>query len=420
MNLTDVQRDSFCNSNARINVWHGPVRSGKTFSSVLRWIDYLTRDAPPGDCYMLGKTVSTLKRNIIGPMQEFLGSAMRYSSAKNEIRIFDRLIHTVGAATELAQGLLRGATAAGAYCDELSLYPESVWTMLLSRLSLPGAKVFATTNPDSPAHWLKVKFIDREDELGPDHLRAFSWSMDRATFLAPSFVEALKKEYTGLWYKRFIEGLWVLAEGAIYDMFDENIHVIDTPPFKRPDYYIVGVDYGTGNPTCFEMIAVKRRHNALPLCWAEHEYYYDSKASTRQKTDAEYAADMKRFLAKHSLRHGMIPVPVSVIYVDPSAASFKLQLRRAGLPQVKDADNDVLNGIRTVSTMLHEGTYKLCRECKYAIQEYGGYVWNPKKSQKGIDEPVKTNDHAKDAERYALHSHFGSRRMLWTEASLRM
>jgi PBSX family phage terminase large subunit len=422
--LIPAQQRSFRQSDARINLWAGPVRNGKTFLSILRWIDYVTR-APAGDLYMLAKTISTLKRNIIGPMNEFLGTAMRYSSAKNEISLFGRTIHTIGAATELAEGRLRGATAAGAYCDEVSLYPESVWTMLLSRLSVPGAKLFATTNPDSPGHWLKATWMDRRDALD---LKVFEWTLDEAVktpenpagFLLPEFVNAIKTEYTGLWRKRFIEGLWVLAEGAIYDMFNDEIHIIDGPPHKRPDYYIVGVDYGTGNPTCFELIGVKRRHNQMPTCWAEHEYYYDSKAHSRQKTDSEYAKDLKKFLAKHSLRHGSVPVPVVAIYVDPSALSFKVELRRMGLGMVQDADNDVLNGIRTVSSMLHQGRYHLCRSCKYAIREYGGYVWDPKKSKKGLDEPVKANDHAKDAERYALHSHFGSDRMMWTEASLRM
>jgi PBSX family phage terminase large subunit len=401
------------------------VRDGKTFASILRWLEYTAKDAPPGDLYMLAKTISTLKRNIIGPMQEFVGGAMHYSSAKNEISLFGRTIHTIGAATELAEGCLRGATAAGAYCDEVSLYPESVWVMLLSRLSVPGAKLFATTNPDSPGHWLKANYMDRREALD---LKLFEWTLDEAVktpenpagFLLPEFVNAIKTEYTGLWRKRFIEGLWVLAEGAIYDMFDEEKHILAEPPFKNPDYYIIGVDYGTGNPTCFEMIGVKRQLKGRRMCWAEHEYYHDSKASSRQKTDAEYAKAMKKFIAKHSLRHGVKPVPVYAIYIDPSAASFKIALEREGIAGVTDADNDVLNGIRTVSSMLYQGRYKLCRACKHSIREFGGYVWDPKKSQKGIDEPVKTDDHAKDAERYALHSHFGSDRMIWTEAALRM
>jgi PBSX family phage terminase large subunit len=425
VNLIPAQRRSLKQSDARINLWSGPVRDGKSYVSIFRWIDYIVGDAPPGELFMLAKTITTLKRNIIGPMQQFLGPAMHYSSAKNEINVFGRTIHTVGAATELAEGRLRGSTAAGAYCDEASLFPESVWTMLLSRLSVPGAKLFATTNPDSPGHWLKTNYMDRASELG--HMKVFEWSLEEAVksaenpngFLEPDFVDAIKKEYTGLWRKRFIEGLWVLAEGAIYDMFNDDVHVIDEPPFKRPDYYIIGVDYGTGNPTCFEMIGVKRRHNKPPLCWAEHEYYHDSKASARQKTDAEYAIDLRQFIAKHTLRHGVIPVPVTSIYVDPSALSFKVALRRLGVGMVKDADNDVLNGIRTVASLLHQGRYLLCRECKEAIKEYGGYVWDPKKSKKGVDAPIKSHDHAKDAERYALHTHFGSGRMLWTPAAFR-
>src|SRR5690606_4293976 len=137
----------------------------------------------------------------------------------------------------------RGMTLAGAYGDEVTLWPESFFTMLLSRLSVPGAQFFGTTNPDSPGHWLKKRYLDRADELS---LRRFRFTLADNPALDPAYVEALKREYTGLWYRRYILGEWVAAEGAIYDMFDPDRHVARELPEIL--HWWVGVDYGTTNP----------------------------------------------------------------------------------------------------------------------------------------------------------------------------
>jgi PBSX family phage terminase large subunit len=278
-------------------------------------------------------------------------------------------------------------------------------------MSVPGAKSFWTTNPDSPHHWLKVNYINKGMEV---NCRSFHWGIDDNPFLDPEFVDALKREYTGLFKKRFVDGLWVLAEGAIYDMFDDEQHVNLGPPFE-PDYYIIGVDYGTGNPTAFVLIAVKHPHNGRPLAWCEREYYYDSTKAMRQKTDHEYALDLKHFIEKREFQLKI----VSNCYVDPSAASFKRECEKQGIAIITDADNDVLNGIRTVSTMLYQNRYSIHALAEQTISDYPAYVWDAKKAKRGVEEPVKSDDHTKDAERYALHTHFGEDSILYTPQSMR-
>jgi PBSX family phage terminase large subunit len=411
--MSRVQKHSFLHSTARINLWHGPVRSGKSIASLLRWIDYVQREAPPGDLFMFGKTAFAFKRNIVGPMTEMLGPDMQWSSGEGVIKLWGRTIHVIGANDERAEQKIRGSTSAGSYGDEIALYPEDFFRMATSRMSVRGAKFFGTTNPDSPTHWLKTNYINR-GESGEIDCRSFHWGLDCNPFLDVEYIDAIKREYTGLWKKRFIDGLWVLAEGSIYDMFDEDRHVTSSAP-KRPDYYIVGVDYGTGNPTAFILIGVEHRHNKRPRAWAEREYYYDSTKANRQKTDSEYAFDLKMFLGKRAFTRK----DVTHVYVDPSAASFKKECQNQGVDQIADADNDVLNGIRTVATMLHQGRYKIHSTCTQTITDYGAYVWDSKKQRKGEDAPVKSNDHTKDAERYALHTHFGEDSILYTEASMR-
>lgn len=390
--LTGKQLYSFRDSYARINIWQGAVRSGKSFSSLLRFIQYIAH-GPKGDFIIVGRTVHAIKRNIVIPLQSLLGPQFQYFSGKAEAKLWGRTIHVIGANDERAEGKIRGATFAGAYVDEITLIPESFFIMLLSRLSVKGSKLFGTTNPDGPYHWLKLNYLDRKEEL---NLKQWHFTIEDNPSLDPEYIDSLKKEYTGLWYKRFIEGLWVLAEGTVYDMFDENKHVIRT--FPAAEYYLVGIDYGTHNPTVFCLIGVNEK--SKPKAWLEREYYYDSRQTHKQKTDSEYADDLKGFLGKIQPRK---------IYLDPSAASFKLELRKKGFTFVTDANNDVLDGIRTQSKMLSSGEYQIGYNCTNTIQEYGSYIWDQKATNYGEDKPLKNKDHCLDSSRYVLHTHFSQK-----------
>ena len=388
--LSEKQIDCFQNSSARINIFEGPVRAGKSFITLLRWLEFC-RSGPPGPLIICGRTDKTIKRNIILPLQELVGSAVQYSIGKGEVQLYNRTMYVIGANDERAEGKIRGSEFAGALIDELTLIPESFFKMLLSRLSINGAQLFGSTNPDSPYHWLKRDFIDRKHEL---NCRVFSFSIDDNPSLSTSYKDELKREYQGLWHKRYIEGKWVLAEGAVYEFFNEKDHIIEQSNYPATSY-IVGVDYGTTNPCVFLLFGYNR--GAYPNIWLEKEYYYNSKATMKQKTDSEYVDDFITFL------DGIEP---SAIYIDPSAASFKQELRRRGVKNVRDAVNDVVTGIRFQGQMLINGTYKVCRNCTETIKEYSTYVWDAKASERGDDKPLKVHDHTKDAERYALYTHF--------------
>lgn len=392
MNLSQKQINSIREADARINIWQGAVRSGKSFASLWRFLHFC-RFGAEGPLMIVGRTTDTINRNIIFPMQSIpgLGPNVRHYAHRREINLFGRTMYLVSANDARAETKIRGATLAGAYVDEMTLIPESFIKMLLSRLSLPGAKLFGTTNPDSPYHWLKTDFIDRVDALD---LKTWHFKLEDNPSLSAEFMEIIKKEYKGLWYQRFIEGLWVQAEGAVYDFFDESIHVIDYPR-SQASYYICGVDYGTTNPCAFVLVGVNKDY--YPNYWVESEYYFDSRKAQRQKTDSEYAEDLKRFL------EGKV---VKAIYIDPSAASFKLELSKEGFSNLFEAKNDVVDGIRFVAKHLTNGTLKVTKQCPKLINEFQSYVWDEKAAMKGEDKPKKENDHALDALRYAIYSHF--------------
>ncbi len=392
------QRFSYNNCTRRINIWDGPVRSGKTVASISSWIKYVAT-APPGDLVMTGKTNGSLYRNVVRPMEELLGDEMYYHQEFDArvIDLWDRKIYCFGANDERAENKIRGGTFAGGYGDEITLWPESYWTMLLGRLSVKGAKFLGTTNPDNPSHYLKKNFIDRRNEL---NLNVFRWPIDCNINLDPEYIESLKKEYTGLWYKRYILGQWCVAEGAIYDFFDKKIHMVDKVPEAK--YYAASIDYGTKNPTSFGLYGINP--NTHPKVWRIKGYWWDSVETGRQKTDAELSVDFKNFIGDIKLRG---------VVIDPAAASFRLQLKNDHRLPVINANNDVLEGIQTQSKMLKSGEYVLVRDSsqKACINEYYGYSWDEKASLRGDDRPLKRGDHTKDEERYLLHTLFGSKRL---------
>jgi len=393
LNLSPKQNQTLKESTARMNFWVGAVRSGKSYVSLIRWLEYI-QEAPPGNLLMTGKTASTIKHNLVDEICNLIGADAKYYSGKNELNLWGRRIYLVAAVDERSEQRIRGSSYAGAYVDEASLIPESFWTMLLSRLSIPGAKLFATTNPDSPFHYIKKQYLDHKDELD---MKTFEFYLDDNPSLTEEFKTNLKQEYRGLWYRRYINGEWCLAEGTIYDFFDEKIHCINhnMTPGLAQDYY-VGIDYGTTNPCAFVLLA--HNPNTYPNMWIEKEYFYDSEKHNRQKTDTEYAEDLRNFIEGY---------PIRTIYIDPSAASFKLECQRGGIRNILDAENEVLDGIRFVATLLTNGTLKITRQCPNLIKEMAAYVWDSKAKNLGEDKPLKKNDHLQDALRYLCYTAFG-------------
>lgn len=276
-------------------------------------------------------------------------------------------------------------TLAGVLFDEVALMPQSFVNQATSRCSVEGAKMWFNCNPDGPYHWFKVEYLDKLEEKNAVHLH---FTMDDNLSLSDKVKERYKRMYSGIFYKRYILGLWCLAEGVIYDMFNENIHKVETEKRMYEKYY-VSIDYGTQNATVFLLWGLCK-----DTWYIVKEYYYSGRNSGIQKSDVQYSRDLKNFL------ENIIPVK---IIVDPSAASFIKQLRDDGFNNISKADNDVLDGIRTVASALSLSLFKVNDCCSNTLMEFSSYVWDAKKASKGIEEVVKENDHAMDAIRYFVY-----------------
>lgn len=339
---------------------------------------------------IVGVNRESIQRNVLLELYKFLGFPPP-SSKTNETKLYGRNIYFVGAHDEGAVRRIQGATLAFAYVDEAACIPLPFWRMLLSRLSVQGAQLLATCNPEGPAHWLKKEYIDRANELS---LISWSFTLEDNPSLSEDYKNNLRKEYTGMWYKRYILGEWAVAHGLIYDCFDpDNLFEKQMEP---PNYYIMGIDYGTSNATAAVLCAVSPTR--WPQIRVEDEYYYDSEKKGRSKTDAELADDIKAFIGYRN---------ITAIYVDPSAASLKLELRNRNLP-VLDARNDVIEGIKQTAKFVAQKNLVIHKKCLTLIDCIQTYSWDPKAADQGEDKPLKKREHILDALRYACYSAFPS------------
>lgn len=298
--------------------------------------------------------------------------------------------YVFGGKDESSQDLIQGITLAGLFCDEVALMPESFVNQATARCSVEGSKFWFNCNPAGPYHWFKINWIDKAEEKALVYLH---FTMDDNLSLSEEIKGRYCKQYAGVFYRRYVLGLWQMAEGVIYDMFDKTKHVKKVKDFSHaltnsPCY--ISVDYGTQNATVF--LLWNKGSDGKWYCI--REYYYSGKDKEKQKTDEQYVRDIKAFIGD---------AKVKAVIVDPSAASFIAALREAGLPVIK-AKNDVLDGIRTVARMLNTGMLVFSDECKKTCREFASYVWDEKASARGEDKPIKQFDHCMDAARYFCYT----------------
>lgn len=382
-----------CNND--VIIADGAIRSGKTVSMSLSFVQWSMELFDCENFGMAGKTIGSFRRNVLTPLKRMLkgigGYVIKEHRADNMIEIRkgkkSNYYYIFGGKDERSQDLIQGITLAGMFFDEVALMPQSFVNQATARCSVEGSKLWFNCNPAGPYHWFKQEYIDKIHEKNGLYLH---FTMNDNLSLSEKIKERYRRMYSGVFFKRHIEGLRVMAEGVIYDMFDEIRHTGD---YSQQSFakYGVSVDYGTNNPCTFGLFGIDGERAYLVK-----QYWYDSNEKGKQKTDSEYADEFEKWLGD---------IRPSVIYVDPSAASFIAELRKRGFKVIK-AKNDVVPGIRFVANMLSTGRFFIDRLCKAALKEFSSYVWNPKAQERGEDEPTKQNDHAMDMIRYFLVTYF--------------
>lgn len=407
--LTQKAINSIANT-GYLNVWEGSVRSGKTVCSSLAWITYVS-NSPESFFIMSGKTIATLYRNVIGGdfgLLAMLGSSGEYKIDREGNRLLQiwvdsetvKTCYCFGAHDQSSYQVMRGLTAGGWYADEVNLHPKSFVEEAFRRTIVSSdRKNFWTLNPDNPNHWIYEDYVDRYEAMGLPGFYLWKFTLDDNKAIPEERKDELKQQYAGIFYRRYILGERVLAEGIIYDQFSEhNLFGDEDIPFQHELNTVrtIAVDYGTTNPCHWLDI-----RDDGEVIWVMNEYRWDSKSDYAmrsgigQKTDSQYADDMEEFVGAGESCE---------IVCDPSAASFIAELKHRML-YVTPAKNDVLDGIRAVSNMLALGRIRIHREkCKELIKEMRSYSWDEKAVRRGDEKPLKIQDHGPDGLRYYIYT----------------
>lgn len=334
---------------------------------------------------MVAKTLTSLRRNCLDLLQTLVGkNNFTYSLSKKEGCLFGRLIYLEGVNDARAESKIRGMTLQGAYCDELTLFTEDFFSMLLSRLSCPGAKLISTTNPDSPQHWLKVKYIDRYEKLD---MLCVQFLIDDNPYLDPDYIANLKKEYSGVYYDRFILGLWKTADGLIYRQFADNPEhwMIDSVNTQQIDFISIGIDFGGNRSlTTFVATAVMRNYSSLVVL---RDYHISGK---KGEIDADrLSRELIGFLWR--LQADYPGIYIRYCFADCAEQYLITTLRKALLAArmnipVGDSDkNPITSRIICTNTLLNTDRLHLLRGCDLLRRGLEGAVWDSKAAEKGED-----------------------------------
>lgn len=406
--LSRKQRWSISRAKTRkIALWVGAVSAGKTMISLYALFLAIRRSKGRGLIVIVGKTLQTIERNVIGEMQKpelygRLAGQVIHTTGSNQAIILGRVVHLVGANDARSEEKIRGSTIEVAYVDEATLVPEAFWAMLITRLRIAGARLLATTNPGSSQHWLRVKYIldaDAQDMV------VFHFTMhDNPLYFeggdpGPKYIADMEAAFrkSKLFFDRFIRGLWTNAEGAIYDGWDPAQHVI--PWAQMPPIYRllgVGMDFGNTHATSVVILGLGYDRRLYLI----DELRIETETQAQRLAPSVQAKMIGRWLKENHIPEGFLR-PERLI-ADPAAAPFRQELRESEGIDTEPADNSVAYGIGLIASLLARDLLKVTDRCWGVIKEMPDYRYDPKATERGEDEPIKVGDDSLDAFRYVI------------------
>jgi len=373
----------------KITILEGAVRSGKTFLNNALFYIEVRKHTDAGNHYIItGHTIGSVKRNVLEPLSEQCGVDTKIGS-DGSFEMYGNTVHCFGADKMDSYKTMTGMTSHGWYGNEITLQHENTITEAFNRCSGEGARIFWDTNPDYPEHPIKLDYINKSGERfanGQLWLKSWHFELTDNPFLPDEYVENLKKTTPqGMWYDRRIKGLWVAAEGLVYENWNPNVHIVE--PFDIPHDWkrVRGIDWGYTNPFVCLWGAIDNDGRL---------YVYD-----------EYYVSQV-LIKYHAVRINQTEGKYSWTAADHDAQD-NAELREYGIKTIP-AKKDVLVGIQKVAERLvvqedNRPRLYISRNCENTIREFGMYKWQEKKEGKPMkEEPEKLNDHCMDALRYMV------------------
>lgn len=366
----------------------GSIRSGKTVSMADGFVLWSMATFDRQTFALCGKTIESLRRNVVTLMPQWLEGLFTITERRSENKLTISLgeksntYYLFGGKDESSYALIQGITLAGVLFDEVALMPRSFVEQAMARCSVDGSKFWFNCNPENPGHWFYTDWVKKAEERNVMHLH---FTMQDNPGLSEKTKARYEKMYAGVFYRRYILGEWVKAEGLVYPMFNREIHVVDQiQPISARHRYYVSVDYGTVNPFAaglYDYNPTERKATML------QELYFKGGSNNRVDNEAYYMM----------LCNLIGDYPIEYIIIDPSASSMIETIQKYGKYAVVRADNDVLNGIQDVTKFLNAGALYFHKSCKNTFEEFETYSWDEDKQEDAV---IKENDHSMDQLRY--------------------
>lgn len=388
----------------------GAIRSGKTSFMAIAFVDDAMRRYNRHRFAICGKTVESAIKNIVEPYLGVKAAREKYHISwrrADKTMVITQgkrqnIFEIFGGKDESSFALIQGRTLAGVMFDEVALQTRSFVEQAMARCSVEGSRYWFNCNPDSPNHWFYKEWIKETQRHNALYLH---FELDDNPALSQAIKDRYRATYSGVFYDRYIKGLWAAADGIIYPMFHKEKHMVKSKPRPYSKYY-VSIDYGTSNPTSMGL------WGAYGGKWYRiADSYYDGRKQN-PRTDEEHYRELERLVAENIKMQNPFAA-VQAVIVDPSAVSFIQTIKRHGRFRVKPAENDVVEGICNTATELNAKRLLFCDCCHNIFEEFRAYVWDKKASERGEDKPVKQSDHAMDDMRYfvntVIYSHNGLR-----------
>ena len=377
----------------------GSIRAGKTVAMINGFIDWSLENFEHENFIIAGKSKGALTKNVLNPLKKMLNAkGLHYNHVRSteepRLEIGTNYYYLYGANNVSSKDVLQGLTAAGSFADQVELFPENFVNEMIGRCSVEGSKHWWNSNPESPYHFLKKKWIDKAEEKQLLHLH---FTMKDNLTLSQKIIDRYKRMYSGVYYDRYVKGLWVVAEGIIYSSFNDDNLIDELPENVEIVEEFVGVDYGAANPTAFGHIGLGDDGRLYLL----NTYYHSGREGT-DKANSQYRKDLQNFITKHDINPKWI-------FIDPSAKSFRIELyqHRDEFPafrRIAKANNEVNEGIERVSNLISLNKLIVLGHNKKAQEEFNSYRWDENAATKGKDKPIKENDHIMDLIRYVVNS----------------
>ncbi len=395
---------------------HGPAETGKTISTLYK-LHLCACKYPGAAIVIVRKTLSSTYSTVL---QTFMGKVLGPDVPRWPCKPYggenkpERFIYGHGPGRPESQIWMAGMDKSSkvlssefdlAYVNQVEELALDEWETLTTRTTgraghMPYSQTIGDANPAYPAHWM----YNRET------LRLFySRHVDNPVLYDPLTGQlteqgvrtmAVLNALTGVRKQRLRYGKPAQAEGAIYDEWDESIHLIYEEDLPRTFRWVAAQDWGYRNAGVLGVWAID----------GESRMYLVAQIYRTGKTSDWWTERAVELYEEFDRR-------IEAFVCDPSQPDYIEQYKRAGLP-AQGGHNAVLPGINKVKERLalaEDEKPRLCivRDCSRYIdeelreskkpwaveQEIPGYVWANRKAK---ETPIKEDDHGCDMARYAV------------------